>query len=363
MRDTISIDLTIIGGGIVGLTLAYTLKDKFPDCEIALFDKELYPGEHSSGRNSGVLHAGLYYPNQSLKHLLCLEGNHLWDQLASDLSIGIRRCGKFIFSTSKNEESDLEDLFNRAKKNNVQIEWATEKQIFELRKNVNAENAIYSPFTGILDVSDALYKLKYNLESRNVHVFFSSEIQSIETHDNGYKLKLNDFDLKTSHVFNCAGLGAVSIREKLGLTDIENYLVKGNYLSTTQQLNYETLYYPIPPKDLKGLGVHSTIDLQGKIKFGPNTEEIETVDYRPPQASLVEMKEQVTACFKDVDSGKLYWDYAGIRSKIRNKLTRQIYTDFKIDSPLKNYIECLGIESPGVTASPAIAKRIAALLH
>lgn len=356
MQDSVDVDVAIIGGGIIGLTLAYELKNKYPDCEIALFDKEPYLGEHSSGRNSGVLHAGLYYPNKSLKHLLCIEGNHLWEKLASDLGIGIKRCGKFIFSTSEIEERKLNDLVLKAQQNDVPIEWSSKKELSDLQIHVNAHNAIKSPSTGILNVSEALSKLKYNLESRGVHVFFSHEATSIRKNNEHFLIEFSKFEVKTEKLFNCAGLGAISIREKLALNEMENYLVRGHYLSTSQKLDYPTLFYPIPPDDLKGLGVHSTIDLDRKVKFGPSTEEALFIDYTPPKDSLIEMKELVSYYFKNIEIEKLYWDYAGCRSKIRFKNDQKLHTDFWIKSPLKNYVECLGIESPGVTASPAIAK-------
>ncbi len=358
MQETVAVDVAIIGAGIIGLTLAYEIKNQFPDCEIAVFDKEPYLGEHSSGRNSGVLHAGLYYPNKSLKHLLCLEGNQLWKKLASDLEIGFRKCGKLIFSNSESEDSNLDELIKNAAKNDVPIEWASKKELQILQTDVNAFNAISSPSTGIINVSEAITKLKYNLEARGVNVFLLSQVDSLSFTNAEFIIKFPAFDLKASKVINAGGLGAISLREKLGLNDLENYFVRGHYLSTTQKLKYETLYYPIPPADLKGLGVHSTIDLDGKVKFGPNTEEITNVSYTPPLDALEEMENLIGFYFKNIEKEKLHWDYAGCRSKIRFKDDKKLFTDFWIKSPVKNYIECLGIESPGLTSAPAIAKHI-----
>lgn len=359
MQETVAVDVAIIGAGILGLTLAYEVKNQFPDCEIAVFDKEPYLGEHSSGRNSGVLHAGLYYPNQSLKHLLCLEGNQLWKKLSLDLDIGFRNCGKLIFSNSESEDSNLHELFEKAVKNDVPIKWASDKELQVLKTDVNAFNAISSPSTSILNVSEALTKLKYNLEARGVNVFLASQVDSIISDKDKFLINFPDFDLIANKVINVGGLGAINLREKLGLNELENYFVRGHYLSTSQKLKYETLYYPIPPADLKGLGVHSTIDLDGKVKFGPNTEEITEVSYTPPKNSLDEMEGLIGVYFKNIDKTKLHWDYAGCRSKIRFKNDKKLFTDFWIKSPIKNYIECLGIESPGLTSAPAIARLVA----
>lgn len=362
MKEIVSVDIAIIGGGIIGLSTAYEIRKKFPQAEIALFDKEPYLGEHSSGRNSGVLHAGLYYPHGSLKHLLCLEGNRIWDQYAKDLGVKIRRCGKFIFSNSEKEESKLNQLFQKAILNDVPIREPYQSEFSSLKEHVHATKAIFSTSTGIVNVSEALANLKYALESKGSHVFFSSEVIGIEKLQEDFELELSLFNVHCKVLINCAGLNAIDIRKKLGLEDFSKYIVKGNYLTTSQKLNYETLYYPIPPEDLKGLGVHSTIDVDGKVKFGPNTEDVDQIDYSPTQRNVEDMKSLVIQYFKNIDKDKLFWDYAGCRSKILKSQTMEVFTDFVIQSPMKNYFECLGIESPGITASPAIAKKITLII-
>jgi L-2-hydroxyglutarate oxidase LhgO len=362
VKEIVTVDIAIIGGGIVGLATAYEISKKLPQAEVALFDKEPNLGEHSSGRNSGVLHAGLYYPYGSLKHLLCLEGNRSWDQYAQDLNIGIRRCGKLIFSNSNNEETKLNELFQKAIKNNVPIREPNQSELALLNQNVHATNAICSPSTGIINVSEALKNLKYVLESRGIHVYYSSEILKIINLQDEFELELSNFKIHSNVIINCAGLNSIDLRLQLGMNEFKSYIVKGNYLTTTQKLTYDTLYYPIPPKDLKGLGVHSTIDLDGKVKFGPNTEDVDQIDYSPPKQEMNEMKNLVTKYFKNIDELKLYWDYAGCRPKIIRSKTKDLFTDFIIESPIKNYIECLGIESPGITAAPAIAKMVSSIL-
>lgn len=357
MKEKVEVDFAIVGGGIIGLTTGYELKKKYPDAEIVILDKEAYLGEHSSGRNSGVLHSGLYYPKNSQKHLLCMDGLNLWKDLSSELKITVKHCGKYIFSTSIDEEDQLENLFKKGLDNNVKLNRLSSTELKELQINVNAFDSIYSPSTGIIHVSEALAKLKYSLESKGVNTLFKTEVNKVLSFKEGYLLETSDYDIETSHLINCAGLFGVELRKDLGLFDLENVFVKGNYLSTTQKLSYGSLYYPIPPKDLKGLGVHSTIDIDGKVKFGPNTEDVTTVSYTPLE-DFAEMGRLVQQYFKNIDPKKLFWDYAGCRSKIRLIQTGELHTDFWIKSPLKNYIECLGIESPGVTAAPAIAKTL-----
>lgn len=357
------INFAIAGAGIVGLFTGLALKKKFPDAEIAIFEKEPYLADHTTGRNSGVLHAGIYYPNNSLKHLLCIEGNLMWEKIASDLNLQIKRCGKFIFSQTQNENTDLEILLEKALKNDVpHIREATTQELVEVKKVANAHHALFSPFTGILDVSSTMSSLEAECEKNGIYILKKSEIKNLSSNENGFAFEVNGDEISSDYFINTAGLWAIHLREKLGLGGISNYFVKGNYLSTTQKLNYQYLYYPVPPKDLKGLGVHSTIDIAGKIKFGPNTEDISDINYAQTEKIPDEMQDAILRSFKNVERDKLFWDYAGIRPKIKDTVTGKQITDFLIHSPMKNYVECLGIESPGLTASPAIAKHILKIL-
>lgn len=353
------INFAIAGAGIVGLFTGLALKKKFPDAEIAIFEKEPYLADHTTGRNSGVLHAGIYYPNNSLKHLLCIEGNLMWEKIASDLNLQIKRCGKFIFSQSPFEDSELQALLEKALKNNVpQIREATTQELAEVKKVTNAHHALFSPFTGILDVSSTMSSLEAECEKNGIYILKKSEIKNLSSRENEFVFEVNGDVISSDYFINTAGLWAIHLREQLGLGGINNYFVKGNYLSTTQKLDYQYLYYPVPPKDLKGLGVHSTIDLAGKIKFGPNTEDTNEINYAQTQEMSSEIQESILKTFKNIDREKLFWDYAGIRPKIKDSTSGKQITDFLIHSPMKNYIECLGIESPGVTASPAISNYI-----
>ncbi|MES2528828.1 MAG: FAD-dependent oxidoreductase [Bdellovibrionota bacterium] len=357
----VEVDFAIGGGGIVGLCIARELMTRFPQSQTVVVEKEKYLGEHSSGRNSGVLHAGIYYPNRSKKHLLCLEGNALWNDLAQALDIKLKRCGKFIFSTSTDEDLHLDEIFERSIKNNVPgINYVHGADLQNLRSNVNAHAAIFSPMTGIIDASEALLRLKYSIDSKGGNIDMGSSISDVEYDGRYFLLQTETYIIKTPIFINCLGHGGVTLRKKLGLQNLEAKVVKGNYLSTTQKLNYSSLYYPVPPRDMKGLGVHSTIDFDGRVKFGPDIEDTDTVDYSPSLLSLNQMTSKITEYFKDIKPELLFWDYAGCRSKIFHN--NKLYVDFWIESPVPNYIECLGIESPGLTSAPAIAKAVCKLI-
>lgn len=357
--DKIRIDVAIIGGGIVGLATALELKKKKQELEIAVLEAAPFLADHSTGRNSGVLHAGLYYPTNSNKHLLCIQGMELWKQVyCPELGIDYQECGKVIFSKNEQEEDALSELWNKAKSNGVTgLSWLENSQLSKLEKYVTIRKAFFSKNTGILDVTGAVKKIADKFQSIGGMITTDSKVQYLEKQKT-FEIELNDYLIECDVVINAGGFFGPSLRKDLGLLDLESELVKGNYISTSQKLDYPHLFYPVPPKDLKGLGVHSTNDLQGNVKFGPNTEDLEEVDYKESKTALNLMKPEILSVFKGIDENRLYWDYAGIRSKLKNLKTGMLENDFWIKSPLQDYIEILGVESPGLTSAPAIAKKI-----
>lgn len=355
------IDVVIAGGGILGLLSAKHIKETYPHLEIAVFEKEMYFGEHTSGRNSGVIHAGLYYPYDSLKRKHCLQGKALWNDLAKDLDFTLRLCGKYVVSASKVQDQELEGLYQKAIDNEVQeIRWATSTEVDKLSKDLHCTKAFHSGTSGVIDPGQAIKQVAQWLESNGVYLLKKQKISHLHFDGKLYQFQVDAEKIYCTHFINNAGLEATEIRKQLGLNDIEKYFVRGNYLSTSQKLNFSGHIYPVPPKDLKGLGVHYTLNVDGSGKFGPNTVDVQEVNYDLSNENKEEMVGQVKALFKNIDESKLYLDYSGIRPKI--KKNGVLYKDFLFqtekDHGLKNYIEFLGIESPGLTAAPSLAKEI-----
>ncbi|MFZ4712650.1 MAG: NAD(P)/FAD-dependent oxidoreductase [Bacteriovoracaceae bacterium] len=349
------IDLAIIGGGIVGLQVAYKALLRHPTWQVVLFEKERYLGEHSSSRNSGVIHAGLYYAEGSLKHRLCLEGNLWWKEHAPDWNIPYLQCGKYIIARNFDELPSLEALFQKAKLNSVPgLRRAKNDEVLALKEKLHCVAALYSPTTAIIDVAEAINVFKNKVEKMGATILPFNPILNLEKDQEHYLLETVTEKITAKYVVNCAGLGAIQLRKKLGLNELENSLVKGTYLKSSQRNEFKTLIYPLPQKDLGGLGIHLTFDFGDQMKFGPNTEPVSDVSYHTIEQSLISMREAVTSLFKSVDPGRLQLDYCGIRPKIQ--IEGSTYGDFWIRSPLPHYIECCGIESPGLTASPAIAR-------
>ena len=356
------IPFVIIGGGVVGLLIAKELNFLFPDREIVLFEKETFFGEHSTHRNSGVLHAGLYYPRESLKRKLCIEGIKIWKK---DYPQFVNNCGKYLIATSLNEEQELEELYNNAISNGVKnLNWCDDNEISSLKEFINVSKAFKSHDTSILNIGESLKEIELSLQKENIYLFKNQCVESIQYFDSKFNIQTNLEKLSSDFVINAAGLGAIDLRLKLGLTDFDNEFVKGSYLKLKKKYFNDSLLYPVPNPGLKGLGVHTSYGEDGAIRFGPNVEDIKEVNYVLNSDLVTKMSKDILKTFKGINESDLEIDYCGIRSKI--KRDGKLYSDFYISNGesyrLTNYIECLGIESPGLTSSPAIAKLVSEIV-
>ena len=354
------VDHIIIGGGIIGLLVAKELRERSKDSTIVLFEKNPFLGDMATGRNSGVLHAGLYYPTDSLKHIHCLTGNKLWDHLAKDLNIYLNRCGKYVFSTKSEEDEILDNLYRQASKNQVPgIEYLDKEEIQPLQEYVNISKAFLSRSTGVLDIADAVKKLELWLSKNDVYILKNDKVIDIKI-ENNFKIITKKENLESTNLYNCAGGFAVELRKKLGLNDFESYWVKGNYVRLKKKFYNESLLYPVPLPGLKGLGVHTVFGTDGIIYFGPDTEDVEKYEHLQSDKTIERMWPAINDQFKNISISDLEMAYCGIRPKI--KKDGKVYSDFFVgkekDHGIKNYIEFLGIESPGLTAAPSLAKLI-----
>ena len=359
------LDFIIIGGGINGLLIAYELNKAFPDKDLVLFEKEPFVGEHSSSRNSGVLHAGIYYPKESLKRKFCIEGNKLWRELENVFSLEINSCGKHIVACNPDQEEQIEFYFKKAKENGVkEISWVDSKELEKLQNYANISKAFFSKTTGLLNISSALKNIETFLYNKDVPLMLNNEVKSIEILKNPkkgerFKVVTEHEEVTTKFLINAAGPFAVNLRKQLGLLDLENYWVKGNYLKLSGDYYTDSLIYPVPLKNLKGLGVHTSFDFDGMVRFGPNTEEVNEISYGVSENVKKEMLPAIKSLFKGIDEEKLSLDYSGIRAKIKHNGLE--YFDFWIkNNQLEGggYIELCGMDSPGLTSAPAVARYV-----
>lgn len=352
MTTSTHIPLVIIGGGIMGMSVAYELLDQDLGFDFCILDKEQYLGEHTSGRNSGVLHAGLYYEEHSLKKKFCLEGLALWKDLCKKHKLFYRNCGKFIFSKKKYEK-ELIVLFEKAKNNGASLRMATHEEVDQLKSYCDLDIAFFSKNTSIVDPSEVVSFFKKYLESKDVPLLLNHKVTSINKRPDAFEVEVNDYKITCDYLINAAGHGGISLRRMLDLNELSPYLVKGHYVRTNTKFYNESLLYPLPEENLKGLGVHTCIDADGSIKFGPDTLDVDELGYSMDALCVAEIKKKVLKHFK-INEEALHADFAGVRPKIVHN--GSIYKDFWIKQPIPNYIELLGIESPGLTSSLSIAK-------
>ncbi len=355
MSEETAVDIAIIGAGVVGLSIALELKESYPEKDIVVFEQMPYVGEHASGRNSGVLHAGLYYQENSLKKKFCLAGRKLWPTFAKKLGVKILSCGKYIVA-KQSEVEQFQALYQRAKENGADVTLVNKEKVQELNSFVDASLAFFSSNTAVVDAAEVLKALEIKFTSLGGMLLFNHSVNSVTRVKNYFDIKVNDYAVRTKLLINSAGIGAIKLRQTLVGDDLTLKLVKGCYVKSSLRFYNEALLYPLPEKNLKGLGVHTCIDLDGSVKFGPNAFDVSSLDYSISREQEKNLIDEVIAKFH-IDETSLHADFAGIRTKIYHNST--LYDDFWIRSPLPNYIELCGIESPGLTSAPAIAKEIA----
>ena len=264
-------DFAIIGSGIIGLTLAFKLKQKFNNSKIVIFEKEPNSISHGSGRNSGVLHSGIYYEPGSLRANLCVTGVKELKEYIKSENLWINECGKLLLPTSEYSYSNLENLFNRAKKNGVEINKIKNEEIKRIEPNTNCqfEYGLHVPFTSVADPKEVSRSLIENLKKMNVEINYNSKILKISEQ----KLFTQNYTIEAGHIFNCAGLFADEIAKNSNLEFRYSFLpFKGKYWKiTNKNFKLNHLVYPIPDLRYPFLGLHSSHNRHGDFYIGPSS--------------------------------------------------------------------------------------------
>jgi L-2-hydroxyglutarate oxidase LhgO len=368
------IDVVVVGAGVVGLAIARELAQDGQS--VLLVEKEQSFGMSTSSRNSEVIHAGIYYPKDSLKAKLCVHGNRLLYSYAKERGVPFNNYGKLIVACTLAEQVSLEQIWCRAEENGVSgLERMTQSSIHQVEPELNAIEGIYSPTTGIIDSHSYMLSLLGDFENAGGVISYRTTFERARKSNQSepwvITLKSGDgmevFEMSCIDVINCAGLGAVEVAKKIdGLLPLhipEAYFVKGNYFSLSGKTPFRHLIYPVPEQ--AGLGVHLTLDLNGRAKFGPDVEHIEstdeqTIDYVVDPLRVGYFEKQIRQYWPGLPSNSLTPDYSGVRPKI--KMNGIVEADFRIDTSeqhgVQGLINLFGIESPGLTASLAIAQEV-----
>ena len=362
-------NIVIIGAGVVGLAIAQELSKWFDD--VFLMEKNATFGQETSSRNSEVIHSGIYYPQGSLKATLCVEGKELLYNYCRQKQIAHKKIGKLIVSTNASEDRILQAILRQAQNNNVtDAQLLTMKEIKQLEPHINATSALYFPSTGIVDSFGLMKQLENDAINQGVQVLYKKEITAIRKITNGYELTVSEnnerFSFTASVVINAGGLYADKIAAMVGIYEPSYTLHywKGEYFSVAngkhKLINH--LIYPIPHQNNTGLGIHATLDINHRLKLGPNALYLptHTLDYSVDKAHGESFYNAAKKILPFIEFDDLQADQAGIRPKLQKPgdAVRDFIICNETDKGFPNFINLIGIESPGLTSSLAIAKKI-----
>jgi L-2-hydroxyglutarate oxidase LhgO len=362
------IDCLVVGAGVVGLAVARALA--LAGREVVIVERHSRIGTEISARNSGVIHAGLYYPAGSLKARLCRRGRDLLYEFCEGHGVDHRRCGKLIVATSAGQRPALAAIATAARANGVEdLQELDASGARALEPALACVAALLSPSTGIVDAYGLMLALLGEAEAVGASLALGSTVAALDPGPAGVAVRLEgeaEPALAARWVITCAGLGAVDLaRRTAGLPAAAIPALryaKGNYFSLAGRAPFQRLIYPVPEPG--GLGVHLTLDLAGQARFGPDVEWVAEPGYQVDPARAPAFEAAVRAYWPALPTGALSPDYAGIRPKLSGP--GEPAADFRIDGPgehgVAGIINLFGIESPGLTACLAIGEWVAGMV-
>lgn len=363
------VDAIVIGAGVVGLAVARELSMHGKEVIILEADKAI--GMGTSSRNSEVIHAGIYYPQGSLKARLCVEGKKALYDFCESHGVPHKKLGKLIVATSVEQVEQLHAIKEKARLNGVDdLEWLDKEAVRKLEPNLRSEAALLSPSTGIIDTHAYMLALLGDAETHGAMLALNSPVLGANVNKGGLVLEVggaSPMTLATNTLINSAGLSAIPLAHTFkGLpenTIAKAYYCKGNYFSLATKPPFKHLIYPVPEE--AGLGVHLTLDMGGQARFGPDVEWLEdrkpdTINYEVDAVRGDKFYAAIRSYWPDLADGNLHADYSGVRPKTQSP--GEVAHDFIIqghaDHGILGLVNLYGIESPGLTASLAIASEV-----
>jgi len=364
-----SIECAVIGAGVVGLAIARRLA--MAGREVVVLEAENAFGTHTSSRNSEVIHAGIYYATGSLKARLCVAGKPALYRYCAEHEVGHRRIGKLIVATGEAQIAGLKKYQAQAGINGVtDLEWLTSQQLRELEPEVSCVAGVLSPSTGIIDSHGLMLAYLGDAETYGAALALASPVVSGRVGNDGIALEVGGAEAMTIRcrtVVNAAGLNAQAMARSIAgippQTIPPTYYAIGHYYTLAGKAPFRRLIYPVARQDW--LGVHVTIDLGGQVKFGPDFSWIDRVDYRFDESREAAFYAAIRYYYPGLRDGMLQPGYTGIRPRITGP--GEPVQDFVIHGPREHGVAGLvnlyGIESPGLTASLAIAEYVEYLLQ
>lgn len=387
-------DVFIIGSGIVGLTTAIKLKKKDKNLNISILEKENSSTQHGSGRNSGIIHSGVYYPPNTLKAKLCVNGSKQLKNYVKDKKLWIDECGKILIPTSKETVHNLDVLLHRARENSVEAELISNSDAEKLEPNINSDfdKAIFIPFTSIVSPKEVMTSLIKDFSEIGGVINYNEEVINIDSKQNKILTRKNSYNF--DYILNCSGLHADTIAKSAGLDFDYSFLpFKGKYWKIKKNYKLNRLIYPIPDLNFPFLGVHTAHNKSNEVFLGPtstpvfgresysfwNNFKLSEISKLLPSFLYKIIKNQnnlrnlafreikmltkqglineIKKIIKNVEVKDLvyYEEKTGIRSQIFDNKSQNLINDFVVKKFNNNQLHVLNAVSPAFTASFAFA--------
>jgi L-2-hydroxyglutarate oxidase LhgO len=359
------VDCVVVGAGVVGLAVARALA--MAGREVVILEAEDAIGTHTSSRNSEVIHAGIYYPKGSLKARSCVEGKRRLYEYCESHGVPHRRCGKLIVAADASQMEELSSIKRKAHENGVaDVDFIPVEKAKAWEPELRCVAALHSPSTGIIDSHALMLAYLGDAESHGGMLALQSPMIGAETVSDGIVLHSKDMTLKTRALVNSAGLRAPTVARSIEGYDAKHapgeFYAKGNYYTLNRRNPFRRLIYPVPEPG--GLGVHVTLDLAGQARFGPDVEWIERIGGKDDYAVDPRRAERFYAAIRRywpaLPDDSLSPGYAGIRPKTAGPGAPA--PDFHVQGPVEHgvpgLVNLFGIESPGLTASLALAEAV-----
>ena len=366
---TVDADAVVVGAGVVGLAAAAALARD--GRSVLVLERNEAIARETTSRNSEVVHAGIYYPPESLKARLCVEGRRALYQRCAERGVGHRRTGKLVVATDERELSDLERIRANAERCGVTLTPLDAPEVSRLEPGVRCVGALLSPETGIVDAHAFALSFLAEAESHGASLVLRAETLGFERRADAWIVEARSdqpVTVSCRAVVDAAGLEASRLAALAGLDPVRcGYRVhycKGDYFSwaPSASIPLSHLVYPVPAGP--GLGIHATVDLGGRVRFGPDAEYVDAPRYDVDPAKAEGFADAVRRYLPAVSASDLAPEYAGVRPKLAG--SGEPFADFVVEEESRRgapgFVSCIGIESPGLTAAPAIADRVVALL-
>jgi L-2-hydroxyglutarate oxidase LhgO len=359
------VDCVVIGAGVIGLAAARALARS--GREVIILESERHFGMHTSSRNSEVIHAGLHYEPHSLKARLCVTGRDLLYSYCVRRGIAHRRCGKLTVATADAQVAVLEKIESNARASGVfDLTWLDENEARRVEPELQCIRALSSPSTGIIDSHALMQSLLADAEAGGANIAYATKVTALRATRSGVEITINGESVpivRAGMIVNAAGLQAERVASSI--VDFPAQFIprvsfaKGSYFALSGASPFSRLVYPAPPPG-GHLGIHMTIDLGGAARFGPDSEWVQAIDYAVDARRVGMFVEAIKQYWPRVVEARLYPAYAGIRPKVSGP--GEPARDFGISGPKEHgvagIVNLFGMESPGLTASMAIAEYI-----